>query len=90
MPYTRNMVFPKGMKVALRWLFRFFTSLRIEIYIYIIFYMKKLYKSSIIKNHKITKKNFFDGVPLKGYVDSEVISRFCTKNKKCIMGISSD
>ena len=31
-------------------------------------YMKKQYKSSIIKNHKITKKKeFFNGVPLKGY-----------------------
>ena len=28
--------------------------------------MKKQYKSSRIKNHKITKKN--DGVSLKGYV----------------------
>ena len=34
--------------------------------------MKKEYKSSIIKNHKITN-NFFDGVSLKGYVASEVI-----------------
>ena len=25
---------------------------------------KKICKSSIIKNHKITKKNFFDGVSL--------------------------
>ena len=32
--------------------------------------MKKLYKSSRIKNHKITKKKFFDGVPLKGYIRS--------------------
>ena len=30
-------------------------------------YMKKEYKSSIIKNHEITNKNFFDGVSLKGY-----------------------
>ena len=30
--------------------------------------MKKQYKSSIIKNHKITNKNLFDGIPLKGYV----------------------
>ena len=29
--------------------------------------MKKLYKSSRIKNHKITKKKFFDGVPLTHY-----------------------
>ena len=32
--------------------------------------MKKQYKSSIIKNCKITKQNVFDGVPLKGYVAS--------------------
>ena len=32
--------------------------------------MKKEYKSSIIKNHKITNKIFFDGVSLKGYVGS--------------------
>ena len=31
---------------------------------------KKLYKSSIVKNHKIAEKRFFDGVPLKGYVAS--------------------
>ena len=30
--------------------------------------MKKQYKSSMIKNHKITKKAFFDGVPLKDYI----------------------
>ena len=30
--------------------------------------MKKQYKSSVIKNHKITKKSFFDGVSLKGYI----------------------
>ena len=30
-------------------------------------YLKKEYKSSIIKNKKITNK-FFDGVSLKGYV----------------------
>ena len=32
--------------------------------------MKKQYKSSVIKNHKITSKNVFDGVPLTGYVAS--------------------
>ena len=32
--------------------------------------MKKQYSSSIIKNHKITNKIFFDGIPLKGYVAS--------------------
>ena len=31
--------------------------------------MKKQYKTSIIKNHKITK-NIFDGVPLEGYIAS--------------------
>ena len=29
---------------------------------------KKQYKSSIIKNHKITNKFLFDGIPFKGYV----------------------
>ena len=61
--------------------------------------MKKLYKSSRIKNHKITKKkkSFFDGVPLKSYVASRVIFRFGARNekkkkkkKKSILGISSD
>ena len=33
-------------------------------------YLKKEYKSSIIKNHKITNKQNFDGVSLKGYVAS--------------------
>ena len=32
--------------------------------------MKKQNKSSISKNHKITKRNFFDGVSLNGYVAS--------------------
>ena len=44
--------------------------------------MKKEYKSSIIKNHKITNKKFYDGVSLKGYIASQVIFRFRTKNKK--------
>ena len=35
--------------------------------------MKNQYKSSKIKNNKIKKNN---GVPLIGYVASEVISRF--------------
>ena len=51
--------------------------------------MKKEYKSSNIKNHKITIKKNFDGVSLKGYVASWVIFRFCAKNKS-IVGISSD
>ena len=32
--------------------------------------MKKQYKASIIKNHKITNNSFVDGVPLEGYVAS--------------------
>ena len=32
--------------------------------------MKKPYKSSITKNHKIKKNIVFDGIPLKGYVAS--------------------
>ena len=44
--------------------------------------MKKQYKSSIIKNHKITPPPnlFFDGVPLKGYVldfVKEIIKEHC-------------
>ena len=41
--------------------------------------MKWQYKSSIIKNHKIT---IFYGVPLKGYVASSVIFRFWARNEK--------
>ena len=44
--------------------------------------MEKQYKSSITKNHKIEKNIFFYGVPLKGYVTSEVIFRFCARNQK--------
>ena len=33
-------------------------------------YMKKQYKSLIMKKNKITIKNVFDGVPLKGYLAS--------------------
>ena len=44
--------------------------------------MKKQYKSSIIKIHKITNKISLDGVPLKGYATSYVIFRFRAKNKK--------
>ena len=42
--------------------------------------MKRQYKSSMINNHKITKNIFFDGVPLKGYVASLSVFRFCTRN----------
>ena len=54
--------------------------------------MKKQYKSSRIKNDKITKKKcFFDGLPLKGYVASSFFFRFGARNiKKSIVGISSD
>ena len=31
---------------------------------------KNQYKSSITKNHKITRKKNFDGVPLQAYVAS--------------------
>ena len=45
--------------------------------------MKKQYKSSVTKNHKIKKIYFFlDGDLLKGYVASKVIFRFGTKNQK--------
>ena len=55
--------------------------------------MKKQYKSLITKNHKIKKKYIFDGIPLKRYVASLVIFRFCArkkKKKKNIVGKSSD
>ena len=32
--------------------------------------MKKQYRSSIIKNHKIKRKKKIDGIPLKGYIAS--------------------
>ena len=35
-----------------------------------IYIKKKLYKSSIIRNHKIARILFYNGVPLKGYVAS--------------------
>ena len=44
--------------------------------------MKKQYKSSITKNYKIEKCIYFNGVPLIGYVVSEVVFRFCTRNLK--------
>ena len=42
---------------------------------------RKQYKSSITKNHKITHKKI-DDVPLKDYVASKVIFRFCARKKK--------
>ena len=45
-------------------------------------YVKKQYKLSITKNHRIRKKNIFDGFPLKGYVASSDIFRFRARNKK--------
>ena len=55
--------------------------------------MKNSTKSSTIKNQK--NKNIyiyiFDGVPLKGCVESYAIFRFCARNKKqSIVGKSSD
>ena len=47
--------------------------------------MKKQCKSSRSKNHKITKKKFH-GVPLTGYVASQVIFRFGARNKKMYCG----
>ena len=53
--------------------------------------MKKQHKPSITKIHEIKKKVSFDGVPLKGYVASFVIFRFCARNKeKSIVGKSRD
>ena len=48
--------------------------------------MRKQYKSSRIKNHKITEKKNFDGVLLKGYVAYGVIFRFGARNKKKCFG----
>ena len=45
-------------------------------------YIKREYKSSRIKTQKITKKLFWMGVPLKGYVASKVIFRFGARNEK--------
>ena len=49
-------------------------------------YMKNQYKSSRIKNHKITFFFFFlwggGGGPLKGFVASLVIFRFGARNKE--------
>ena len=47
--------------------------------------MRKPYKSSKIKHEKITKKKLM-GVPLKGYVASEVIFRFGARNEKQYCG----
>ena len=48
--------------------------------------MKKQYRPSVIKNHEITNKFFFFyGVPLKGYIASLVMFRFCARNKKKAM-----
>ena len=46
--------------------------------------MKKQYKSSVMKNTKITKNLFFFfyEVPLKGYIDSKVFFRFGARNTK--------
>ena len=52
--------------------------------------MKKQYKSPIIKNHKITKKTFFDDVRLKGYVASQLFLDSVPEIEKSIVGISSD
>ena len=44
--------------------------------------MKKQYRSSVTKNHKIKKKKiFFDGVPLKGYIASKLFFRFFARNQ---------
>ena len=57
-------------------------------------YMKKQYKSSIIRLIELQNKTKFDDVPLKGYVASMVIFLFFDENekkkKKNIVGISSE
>ena len=49
-------------------------------------YMKKQCKSSRIKNHKITRENFFDGVPLKGYIASKLFLELVPELKKRYCG----
>ena len=45
--------------------------------------MKNQYKSSRIKNHRITKKIFLDGVPLKATLRNLLsFFRFGARNKK--------
>ena len=49
--------------------------------------MRKQYKSSKIKNEKnYQKKKILMGVPLKGYVASEVIFRFGARKEKQYCG----
>ena len=80
-------LFPRGVKRVIVWEwvkgvyldFSRLTELK-NLYITEI-YMKKQYISSIINNHKTTKKEFFYGVSSKGYVASKVIFRFCARNK---------
>ena len=51
-------------------------------------YMKKQYKSSMSKNHKIRKHFFFFMVfPEKEHVASKVIFRFCARNQTKHCGI---
>ena len=52
--------------------------------------MKKQYKSSITKNHKIKKKYFFERVPLKSYVALSYFLHLAPEIKKNIVGKSSD
>ena len=79
---TMNSISPSHKKVLKGGHLGFFTSHQIKNICSTEIYTKKLYKSSIIKNHKITKKTtVFDGGPLKGYVASLLIFRFCTRNK---------
>ena len=52
--------------------------------------MKKQCISSITKNHKIKRKYFFYGVPLKGYVASKLFLDFVPEMKKAIVGKPSD
>ena len=51
--------------------------------------MRKKYKSSKIRNKKITEKEFLMGVPLKGYV-AKLFLDLVPEMKNSIVGISSD
>ena len=52
--------------------------------------MKKQYKSSILKNNKITQKKFLNSVPLMLRSLLSYFLDFAPGKKKSIVGISND
>ena len=70
-----------------RWLFRSFTSRRIKKIIFITeIYVKKQYKSSITKNHKIKKKKNLTMFPEKATYPLKLFSDFAPERKKKNVG----